>query len=315
MPEMVRITDVSPRDGLQNEPGSIPTNDKARLVELLVDALVDEVELTSFVSPKRVPQLADADDVLENVLPFKRPDVLYSALVPNEKGLGRLLSASERAGMPLVDKIALFTAASEEFNQQNTGASIAESIERFALVVRKARDNGLKVRAYISCVVRCPYQGDIAPEKVAEVVQKLSELEPDEIDLGDTIGAATPETIVAALDAARGANAWAESQDAETWVVHLHDTHGRAGDCVEAALDAGIRSFDGSAGGLGGCPFAAGPGERAPGNIATRTLIEYIHAKGYETRVNTDRLERASLFAQELVEQAQDQHFGGTGLG
>ncbi len=315
MPEMVRITDVSPRDGLQNEPGFVMTSEKARLVELLVDALVDEVELTSFVSGKRVPQLADADELLETVLAFKRPDVVYSALVPNIRGLDRLLAASERAGMPLVDKVALFTAASEEFNRKNTGASIGESIERFAPVVAKAREAGLQVRAYVSCVIECPYEGPVEPAKVGEVVARLGELDPDEIDLGDTIGAATPESIVPMLDAARQASAWAEAKDPLTWVLHLHDTHGRAADCVEAALDAGIRSFDGAAGGLGGCPFAAGPGERAPGNIATRGLIERIHAKGFETRVNLDRLERASVFAGELVEQAEDQHFGGRGLG
>lgn len=310
MPGMVRITDVAPRDGLQNEPGIVPTPDKARLVELLIDAFVDEIEVTSFVSGKWVPQLADAEQLLEELIPLKRPDVVFSALVPNERGMERLLHAHERLGMALVDKASVFTAASETFSQRNTNASIAQTIERFHPVVSLARAHGMQVRAYISCAIACPFEGPIAPERVAEVVRMLEPLAPDEIDLGDTIGAGTPETIAPLLESARSACAWAASLDPLAWVLHLHDTRGTAPDCVREALRLGIRSFDASAGGLGGCPFAGGPHHRAPGNIDTRILIDAIAGEGYETRVDLDRLERAGAFAARLLDDSRSQPGG-----
>ncbi len=299
---MVRITDVAPRDGLQNEKTLVPTPDKARLIELLVDALVDEVEVASFVNAKWVPQLADAEDLLEELVAIKRPDVTFSALVPNERGMTRLLHACERIGMQVVDKISVFTAASETFSTKNTNAGIEETIERFRPVVALAREHAMQVRAYISCVVACPFEGAIAPEQVARVVRLLEPLAPDEIDLGDTIGSATPATITRAIDASRQACDWARRLPAQAWVLHLHDTKGTAPACVEAALACGIRSFDASAGGLGGCPFASTPKARAPGNIDTRVLIETVTRLGYETRVDLDRLERAGTFARTMLE-------------
>ncbi len=299
---MVRITDVAPRDGLQNEEALVPTPDKARLIELLVDALLDEVEVASFVHAKWVPQLADAEELLEELVAIKRPDVAFSALVPNERGMARLLHACERVGMQVIDKVSVFTAASETFSTKNTNASIAETIERFRPVVALAREHGMQVRAYISCVVACPFEGPIAPEQVARVVRLLEPLAPDEIDLGDTIGAATPQTLGPAIDAARNACAWAQDLPPESWVLHLHDTRGTAPACVEAALSMGIRSFDASVAGLGGCPFASTPGERAPGNIDTRVLIETLTRLGYETRVSVERLERAAAFARSILE-------------
>lgn len=214
----------------------------------------------------------------------------------------RALQVHERTAGAALDRVAVFTAASETFSTKNTNASIAETIERFRPVVALAREHGMQVRAYISCVVACPFEGPIAPEQVARVVRLLEPLAPDEIDLGDTIGAATPQTLGPAIDAARNACAWAQDLPPESWVLHLHDTRGTAPACVEAALSMGIRSFDASVAGLGGCPFASTPGERAPGNIDTRVLIETLTRLGYETRVSVERLERAAAFARSILE-------------
>ncbi len=307
MADLVRITDVAPRDGLQNEPGVIATAEKAELVRLLASSGVDEVEVTSFVSPKWVPQLGDADELLERLADSKPEGVCCSVLVPNEKGMARAMAADKGAGGSLIDKVAVFTAASETFSEKNTNATIAETIERFRPVLDSAKEHRKQVRGYISCAVRCPYEGDIDPRRVGEVASMLLEIGVDEIDLGDTIGAATPETLepllfelIEVLDG-RPVNDFGEP----TLTLHLHDTFGNAADCVRGALALGVRSFDGSAGGLGGCPFASVGGERAPGNISTSLLVRTIEDEGFRTGVNRAKLAHAGAFAERIVSAAR----------
>jgi hydroxymethylglutaryl-CoA lyase len=298
----VRITDVAPRDGLQNESRTIPTADKVELVRLLTLTGVDEVEVSSFVSPKWVPQLADAAEVFEQVAGFKRSGLVYSALVPNQKGMDAALAANRAAGFKLIDKITVFTAATEEFARRNTNATIAETLERFGPVVAAARDHGIAVRAYISCVIRCPYAGPVAPAAVADVSRKLIDIGCQELDLGDTIGAGTPQTVREMLVAVRDA---VGRPAFEAGTLHLHDTFGAAASCVPVALELGMTSFDGSAGGLGGCPFASTPGRRAPGNIATETLLRTVRTAGWQTRVDEEKLASASAFARRIVGAGQ----------
>lgn len=275
----VRITDVGPRDGLQNEKDVIDTKDKVRLVDALSRTGVDEIEVSSFVSKKWVPQLGDAAAVFRGI--HRSSDIVYSALVPNTEGLAGAITAK-------ADKIAVFTAASETFCRKNLNADIERSLEFIGEVVEEAQFQQLKVRAYVSCVIKCPYEGETDPEKVAEVVTELRNFGIDEIDLGDTIGAATPESMDHLL-AFVGVN--------QRLVVHLHDTHGQAADCVRACLEHGVRNFDGSVAGLGGCPFAPG----APGNIDTRVLVETVHDAGFETGVDLDALDEAATLAREIV--------------
>lgn len=313
MPDVVRITDVSPRDGLQNEPGVIPTAQKARLIELLCATGVDEVEVTSFVSPKWVPQLGDAAElfsrlkslaVSENSRPGVHNTPMFSALVPNERGMQSALDVL-RTWPGRLGKVSVFTAASEAFSLKNTNASIAETIDRFGPVIAAAHGAGLAVRGYVSCVVACPFEGAVAPARVAEVVRRLASLGIDELDLGDTIGAGSPESITAMLDAVGGvwrvrAGPGTSHADMKT-TLHLHDTFGRAPACVEAALASGVRSFDGAVSGLGGCPYASTPHRRAPGNIDTKLLVETIHRAGFTTGVDLARLDEAAAYAREIV--------------
>lgn len=307
MSTRVRITDVSPRDGLQNEPGVIAASDKVRLVELLSSTGVDEVEVSSFVSAKWVPQLGDAAEVFGAIRLRSAP--VFSALVPNEKGMQGVLDANARAGRKHISKVSVFTAASETFAKKNTNATIAETIERFRPVVEIAQREGLAVRGYVSCAIACPFEGPIAPAKVADVAQRLIELGVSEIDLGDTIGAGTPGTVNAMLGAVidRIGGEWLlERLPGERGLtLHLHDTFGRAAECVKAALDLGVTSFDGSVAGLGGCPYASTPGRRAPGNISTETLVRTIHAAGFTTGVDLNALEAAATFAREIVARSR----------
>ena len=304
MPERVRITDVGPRDGLQNEPGMVPTPAKAELVRTLAASGVDEVEVTSFVSPKWVPQLGDAPELCDLLARAKPAGVVYSALVPNERGMEGVLEANARAGRRLIDKVGVFTAASESFSKKNTNATITETIERFRPVVRLARQHGIEVRGYVSCVIACPFEGAIEPLAVAAVAGRLMDLGVDELDLGDTIGAGTPEsvgrllaTVLEALDESHGGSAEV--------TLHLHDTHGRAAECVRVGLELGIRSFDGAVAGLGGCPYAGTPGARAPGNIATATLLDAVERAGCSHGVDRARLGEAAALAQRLVGAAR----------
>jgi hydroxymethylglutaryl-CoA lyase len=324
--ERVRITDVSPRDGLQNEAGVISTADKARLVELLCRTGVDEVELTSFVSPKWVPQLADAAEMVSLtcdmvVREFAGAEpCVFSALIPNLKGLEALHDAESRAAKheievfqpPVVTKISLFTAASETFSQKNTNASIDETIERFRTLLKVPR-SAQATRAYVSCAIACPFEGPIHPVKVADVCARLVDLGVREIDLGDTIGAGTPETTAALIEAV-------VSRLGDTWLtgpkfitLHLHDTFGRAAECVRTGLEMGIRSFDGSVAGLGGCPYASTPGKRAPGNISTETLVRTVHDAGFTTGVDLAALQKAAVFAREMVARSRSAASGSSG--
>jgi len=306
MNDLARMTDVAPRDGLQNEPGVISTEDKVRLIELLAATGVDEIEATSFVSPKWIPQLGDAREVLSALrerLPRDNRPIL-SALVPNDKGFDRA-AALHSDDFPL--KIAVFTAASETFSRKNTNATITETIERFRAFLPRAFDLGMHVRLYISCVVACPYEGRIEPVAVRRTAESLLELAPEdalgedrvEIDLGDTIGAADPADIATLLDAFDGLEPRAPL------VLHLHDTFGRAAACAMRGVERGVRRFDASAAGLGGCPFAGSRENPAPGNISTEALVSALESAGLETRIDAGRLREASEFARSIVARAR----------
>ena len=304
----VRITDVSPRDGLQAEAAIVDTALKAQLAMLVQKTGVAEVEVSSFVSPKWIPQLGDAAELFDRLASTKPEGVIYSALVPNERGLEAAIEvnrlARQRHGIErLIDKVSVFTAASEGFALKNTNATIEETLRRFEPVVSKAHEHGLMVRGYISCVVRCPFDGFISPEAVGDVMARLLSMGIDEIDLGDTIGAATPKliepVIMEAIDRLDGEST--NSFGDPTLTLHLHDTFGHASACVRMALDLGVRSFDSSAGGLGGCPYASTADSRAPGNISTLALVEAIKNAGLSTNIDQDALVEASEFASGLI--------------
>jgi hydroxymethylglutaryl-CoA lyase len=282
MSATIRITEVGPRDGLQNERTPIPTADKIRFIDMLSATGVAEIEVSSFVPAKWVPQLGDADAVFAGIT--RAPGVVYSALVPNERGLDGALAAG--AG-----KIAVFAAASEGFSRRNTNGTVDEVLARLAPVVTRARAAGLPVRGYVSCVIRCPFDGDVTPPQVAHVCVRLRELGCDEIDLGDTIGAATVATIERLYEGLRGTLAPADT------TLHLHDTKGAAVACALAAARLGVRSFDASAGGLGGCPYAPG----APGNVGTESLVDALHAAGFATGVNAAGVRRAGAWMRERL--------------
>ncbi|MEN0020319.1 MAG: hydroxymethylglutaryl-CoA lyase [Planctomycetota bacterium] len=311
MNEAIRITEVAPRDGLQNEPGVIATADKAELVRRLMSIGAAEVEVSSFVSPKWIPQLGDAAKVFAAIADEPRDGVMLSALVPNERGMQSLLKVNKDAGgdRPLIGKVSVFTAASETFSHRNTNATIAETIERFRPVIAKARAHNLATRGYVSCAVACPFEGPIAPSAVHDVCAQLLAIGIDEIDLGDTIGHGTPDTIAAAIEAAIDAlDGRSETATGDpSLTLHLHDTFGRAASCIEAALDCGVRSFDSSAAGLGGCPFASTPTQRAPGNISTETLIATLEAAGFAPGIDRSKLASASAFAERIVQAARMQ--------
>ncbi len=291
---------MAPRDGLQNEPGIIGTDEKIRLVEVLSRSGVSEIEVSSFVSKKWVPQLGDAAEVFDGLALMAKPaDMVYSALVPNERGMESAVAVNEDAGYQLLDKVSVFTAASESFSQKNTNATIAETLKRFEPVVKMAGKAGLALRGYISCAVACPFDGPIDAAQVAAVAKDLHGLGIPEIDLGDTIGAATPENLKPLIEAVRAA-----VPDAEL-TLHLHDTFGGAVECVAAALALGIRSFDGSVAGLGGCPYASRPGQPAPGNIATSALVQAVEDAGFETGVDRELLDLAARCAEQIIEEAQ----------
>ena len=270
----VRVTEVGPRDGLQNEKRIVSTDSKVNFIDLLSEANFPEIEVSSFVSPKWVPQLGDASDVFARIQ--RRPGTIYSALVPNERGMDGALAAR-------VDKVAIFASASEGFSVANTGGTIKEVLARFVPVIAAAHAVRIPVRAYVSCIIRCPYDGPTAPVAVRQVVEELLALGADEIDLGDTLGVAEPADIQ---------GLYAEINrvlpPART-TLHLHNTNGRALDNARAALEIGVRSFDSSAGGLGGCPYAPG----ARGNIDTVGLIDMLASAGYETGVDGAAVERA----------------------
>ena len=282
LPRRVRIVEVGPRDGLQNEARAIPTPDKVRFIDLLSAAGYEMVEATSFVHPKAVPQLADAADVLAAI--EKRPGVRYPVLVPNARGMERALAAGAR-------EVAVFTAATESFNRRNINATIDESLRNIADVARLARAEGGWLRGYISTVFGCPYEGAVAPEAPLRVAERLLELGVDELSLGDTIGVATPRVVEAVLAPA------AERFGVDRVGLHFHDTRGTALANTLLALQMGFWIFDASAGGLGGCPFAPG----AAGNLATEDPLYLLDGLGIETGVSLDAVVAASRFIADKV--------------
>jgi isopropylmalate/homocitrate/citramalate synthase len=271
----IRITDVGPRDGLQNEATPVPTAAKVALVRALVAAGVRDIEVSSFVRPDRIPQLADAVEVFAALGPAPA-GVTYGALVPNERGLERALAA--KAG-----KIAVFTAATETFNRRNVNASIAESLAGFRPVVEGAKRAGTRVRGYVSTAFFCPFEGKTSPAQAVDVARRLLDLGCDELDVGDTIGAATPPDVAALLDRLLPHVA------AERVVLHFHDTRGTALVNVVEGLRHGVTAFDASTGGLGGCPYAPG----AAGNLATEDLVYLLTGLGHATGIDLERLREA----------------------
>jgi hydroxymethylglutaryl-CoA lyase len=271
MTDHVTVVEVGARDGLQNEKTTVPVTTKIDLIERLVHCGLSVVEATSFVSPKWIPQLADAAEVMAS-LDLDGP-VRHPVLVPNLQGLQRARDAG-------AIEIAVFTAASESFSQRNTNCSIEESINRISAVVSCAREHGMKIRGYISCVLGCPYEGPVRPVAVAEIALKLLELGCDEVSLGDTIGVGT------AAGARELVNHLTDSISVERLGVHFHDTYGQALANILACLELGVRTVDSSVAGLGGCPYARG----ATGNVATEDVVYLLHGLGMETGVDLDRL-------------------------
>ena len=277
LPRQVRIVEVGPRDGLQNEREIVPTPVKLALIDKLADAGLTTIEAGAFVSPKWVPQMADSAAVLTGLR--RRSGVSYPVLVPNRQGLEAALAAG-------VTEIAVFGAASETFSRRNINCSIAESLDRFRPVVELARQHGVKVRGYVSCALGCPYEGEIAPEKVAEVAGALYAMGCYEISLGDTIGVGTPGKTQRMLEAVT----WQAPLDC--LAGHYHDTYGQALANIYASLELGLATFDASIAGLGGCPYAAG----ASGNVATEDVIYLLNGLGIETGVDLDALADAAAF-------------------
>jgi hydroxymethylglutaryl-CoA lyase len=278
----VTVYEVGPRDGLQNEPGFVPTETKIALVDLLSDAGLTRIEATSFVSPKWVPQMADAAEVMAGIR--RAPATRYAVLTPNLKGF----EAARAAG---ADEVAIFASASEGFSRKNINATIAESLARFAPVAEAARAASLPLRGYVSCAIECPYDGPVAPAAVASVTEALLAMGCYEVSVADTIGRGTPESVerlfahlTATIDPARLAG-------------HFHDTGGNALANVEVALAHGLRTFDSAIGGLGGCPYAPG----ARGNVSTLPMVRMLAAGGWETGLDLAALERAEAFMAERV--------------
>lgn len=271
LPREVTIVEVGPRDGLQNEPGVVPTELKVGFIDRLSRTGLSVIEATSFVSPRWVPQLADAAQVLGGIT--RAPGVRYPVLVPNQRGLERALAAG-------ADEIAVFGSASEAFSRRNLGCSIAESLSMFAPVVDRARSAGVRVRGYVSMVCGCPDQGEVAVDDVLAVTVALFELGCDEVSLGDTIGVGTPGQVAHLIAAL------APHVLVDRLAVHLHDTYGQGLANTLAALEAGVRTVDTSAGGLGGCPYAPG----ATGNLATEDLVYALHGSGVATGVDLEDL-------------------------
>ena len=281
----VEIVEMGPRDGLQNEARIIPTAEKVALIDLLSGCGYQRIEVASFVSPKWVPQMADGAEVLAAIT--RTPGLRYTALTPNSKGLAGALAAR-------VDEVAVFGAASEGFSKANLNATIAESLERFKPVVQDAREAGVPVRGYVSCVTDCPFDGPTNPSNVARVTDALLEMGCFEVSLGETLGRGSVEAVKAMLDKVVPVAA------PERLAGHFHDTGGVALANIEVALDAGLRVFDASVGGLGGCPYAPG----AAGNVATEAVIAFVEEKGFDTGLDAARVAEAGRFARRLKEGA-----------
>ena len=282
LPRRIKLIDVGPRDGLQNEKQPVPAAVKVELVHRLQAAGVNEIEVTSFVSPKWVPQMADNAEVMAGI--HRQSDVRYSVLTPNLQGFEAALKTKP-------DEIVVFGAASEAFSQKNINCSIAESIERFAPVVKAARDAGIAVRGAMSCTMGCPYEGDIAPERVGYLAGLMKGIGIQRVDVADTIGVATPRKVQAAMEATLKHYALNDVSG------HFHDTYGQALANTLAALQMGVWNFQSSVAGLGGCPYAKG----ATGNVATEDVVYLMHGMGIETGIDLDKLIDAGVFISESL--------------
>lgn len=284
LPSRVRVVEVGPRDGLQNESELVPLTDKLRLVEALAASGLSNIEIASFVSPKWIPQMADAPEL---VAAFKAPPgVSVSALVPNDKGYEAALATG-------IKEIALFMSATESHNKKNINKSTAEAAETLEHLARRAKQDGLRIRGYLSVVFVCPYEGKTDPVKVEQLVDRLVSAGIDELSLGDTIGAATPAEVWSILDRLSA------RIDSSKLALHFHDTRGTALANVLAGLQAGITIYDASIGGLGGCPYAPG----ASGNLATEDLVYMLHGMGVETGIDLEKLVDAGQVAQEITKR------------
>jgi hydroxymethylglutaryl-CoA lyase len=284
LPSRVVLVDVGPRDGLQNEKQTVPAEVKIGLVHRLQDAGLKEIEVTSFVSPKWVPQMADNTQVMAGIQ--RRPGVRYAALTPNMKGLEGALASG-------VDEVVVFGAASEAFSQKNINCSIDESIARFAPVVEAARAAGVVVRGAISCALGCPYEGEVAPERVERVARLMKQIGVQHMGVADTIGVGTPVKVQRALEATL------KHYSLDDISGHFHDTYGQAMGNTLAALEMGVWRYDTSVAGLGGCPYAKG----ATGNVATEDVVYMLHGMGIETGIDLDKLVDAGHYISEFLQR------------
>ena len=282
LPQRVKVLEVGPRDGLQNEKQPVPTDIKIALIDRLSAAGFANIETTSFVSPKWVPQMADGAEVMAGIT--RRPDTIYSVLTPNMRGFEGAVAAK-------ADEVVIFGAASEAFSQRNINCTIEESIARFEPVARAAKDAGLRLRGSISCALGCPYQGEVLVASVVDVVHRLAALGCDEIDIADTIGVGTPSRTREVMEAC------ASVFPIERLSGHFHDTYGQATANIYAALLSGISIFHSSVAGLGGCPYAKG----ATGNVATEDVLYLLHGLGLETGIDLDAVVRAGDFISQAI--------------
>lgn len=300
LPDSVSVYEVSPRDGLQNERVTVPLGDKLRLIEALAVSGLRRIEVTSFVSPKWIPQLADADDVAKQVQMLQRDGLIFSALVPNARGLERALgggpvnresSTPNLEGKTGISEIAVFLSSSETHNKKNINKSIADTLEAFEDTIAPALEAGLRVRGYLSTVWGCPYEGNVDPKRSVAITQKLLSMGCYQVSISDTIGCGTPKQTRDIL------RLMLAEIPAPKLAMHMHDTRGTALANIVVGLELGIRDFDASVGGLGGCPYAPG----AAGNVATEDLVYMLHGMGIETGINLDRLVEAGRAAESVV--------------
>ena len=285
MTNTVSLFEMGPRDGLQNEAGFVATADKIKLVDMLSETGLRKIEVTSFVSAKWVPQMADAAQVLAGI--HRNPDVTYAALTPNLRGYDAAIAAG-------TGEVAVFASASEGFSQANINCSIDQSLARFAPVIATAKTHGIRVRGYVSCIVDCPYDGPTPPQDVVRVVAALGQMGCYEVSLGDTIGQGTPDRVAAMLDVVIPLGV--------PLAGHFHDTNGTALANIDVALGRGLRVFDAAVGGLGGCPYAPG----AKGNVATEAVLDLMDQRGFDTGIDVQKLSAAAQFARSLRTQSSD---------